>query len=62
MHLHTLSICTFTHYQHALSLTHSSPWTGSGSGAVHKEKFNFDSPHACVVYDAGELSLIEYGK
>ncbi|KAJ3326468.1 hypothetical protein HDU76_012895, partial [Blyttiomyces sp. JEL0837] len=32
------------------------PWTGSGN-----EKFYFDNPSVCMVFNAGELSLIEYG-
>jgi intraflagellar transport protein 172 len=32
------------------------PWNGSGS-----EKFIFDNPTCCMVFNAGELSLVEYG-
>jgi len=32
------------------------PWRGSG-----KEKFYFDNPNVCMIYNAGELSMIEYG-
>ena len=32
------------------------PWNGSGS-----ETFDFDTERVCVVHDAGELSVIEYG-
>ncbi|KAJ3095379.1 hypothetical protein HDU97_007002 [Phlyctochytrium planicorne] len=32
------------------------PWTGSG-----EEKFYFDNPQVCMVFNAGELSLVEYG-
>lgn len=32
------------------------PWHGSG-----QEKFYFDNPQVCMVFNAGELSLIEYG-
>lgn len=32
------------------------PWLGGGH-----EKFNFDYPNICIVFNAGELSLIEYG-
>ncbi|KAJ3253804.1 hypothetical protein HK103_005291 [Boothiomyces macroporosus] len=32
------------------------PWTGSGN-----EKFYFENPHICMVFNAGELSLVEYG-
>lgn len=32
-------------------------WNGSG-----KEKFHFDNEFACMVFNAGELSVIEYGK
>jgi len=31
-------------------------WRGSG-----KEKFHFDNPDVCMIYNAGELTLIEYG-
>ena len=34
------------------------PWTGS-SGS---EKFFFDNPQVCMIYNAGELTLIEYGR
>eukprot|EP01059_Diplonema_ambulator_P008871 TRINITY_DN18639_c0_g1_i5.p1 TRINITY_DN18639_c0_g1~~TRINITY_DN18639_c0_g1_i5.p1 ORF type:complete len:1382 (+),score=614.47 TRINITY_DN18639_c0_g1_i5:304-4146(+) len=33
------------------------PWNGSG-----QEKFVFDNPQVCMVFNAGELSLIEYGR
>ncbi|KAI8902928.1 hypothetical protein BC833DRAFT_571194 [Globomyces pollinis-pini] len=32
------------------------PWTGSGN-----EKFYFENSHVCMVFNAGELSLVEYG-
>jgi intraflagellar transport protein 172 len=32
------------------------PWTTSG-----KEKYFFDYPTLCMVYNVGELSLVEYG-
>ncbi|KAI8928779.1 hypothetical protein BC831DRAFT_447367 [Entophlyctis helioformis] len=32
------------------------PWTGSGN-----ERFYFENPHVCMVFNAGELSLVEYG-
>ena len=32
-------------------------WHGNG-----KEKFNFDNPAVCVVYYAGEVTLVEYGQ
>ncbi|KAL0485003.1 intraflagellar transport protein 172 [Acrasis kona] len=32
------------------------PWNGSG-----EEKFFFDNPRVCMVFNAGEISLIEYG-
>ena len=32
------------------------PWHGNGS-----EKFIFDSPVACMIYFAGELTVVEYG-
>lgn len=31
-------------------------WHGNGT-----EKFIFDNPHACIVYYAGEVSVVEYG-
>ena len=27
----------------------------------NKTKFHFDTPHACMVFSRGELTLIEYG-
>lgn len=33
------------------------PWAGGG-----KEKFFLDNPSVCMVYSAGELSLVEYGR
>jgi intraflagellar transport protein 172 len=33
------------------------PWSGSGS-----ERFIFENPAVCMVYNAGELSLVEYGR
>jgi len=32
------------------------PWRGSGN-----EKFDFSSPNVCMIFNAGELSIIEYG-
>ena len=32
------------------------PWIGSGN-----EKYYFDHPNVCLVFNAGELSLVEYG-
>lgn len=34
------------------------PWNNSGK----HEKFYFDNPSVCLVFNAGELSLIEYGE
>ena len=34
------------------------PWRG-GTG---NEKFIFDNPTVCMVYNAGELNMVEYGK
>ena len=31
-------------------------WRGSG-----KEKYDFSNPNVCMIYNAGELTLIEYG-
>jgi intraflagellar transport protein 172 len=33
------------------------PWSSQGT-----EKFYFDNPHVCLVFNAGELTLLEYGK
>ena len=33
------------------------PWRGSGN-----EKFDFSNPGMCMIYNAGELSIIEYGR
>jgi len=33
------------------------PWNGSGS-----EKFHFDYESVCMIYNAGELSFVEYGR
>lgn len=32
------------------------PWRGSGN-----EKFDFGNPNCCMIFNAGELSLVEYG-
>jgi len=32
------------------------PWRGSGN-----EKFDFSNPGVCMVFNAGELSIVEYG-
>lgn len=32
------------------------PWRGSGN-----EKFDFSNPNICMVFNAGELSIVEYG-
>ena len=34
---------------------------GSGS-STDREKFVFDNPTVCMVYWAGELTLVEYGR
>lgn len=34
---------------------HQIPWQGSGN-----EKFIFDNPKVCMIYNAGELTLVEY--
>ncbi|KAJ3205663.1 hypothetical protein HDU82_005043 [Entophlyctis luteolus] len=34
------------------------PWSTGGMG---NEKFHFDNPNVCMVFNAGELSLVEYG-
>ena len=33
------------------------PWHGSGT-----EKYHFDNPQVCMVFNSGELTLIEYGR
>lgn len=33
-------------------------WTNSG----RNEKFYFDNPTVCLIFNAGELSLVEYGQ
>eukprot|EP00762_Andalucia_godoyi_P003650 ANDGO_00724.mRNA.1 Intraflagellar transport protein 172 len=33
------------------------PWNGSGN-----ERFYFDNPAVCMIYNAGELTIIEYGR
>jgi intraflagellar transport protein 172 len=32
-------------------------WRGAGS-----EKYDFSSPNLCMIFNAGELTLVEYGK
>lgn len=32
------------------------PWRGSGN-----EKYDFSNPGVCMVFNAGELSIVEYG-
>lgn len=32
------------------------PWRGSGN-----EKYDFSNPNICMVFNAGELSIVEYG-
>merc|ERR1719502_698098 len=33
------------------------PWAGSGS-----EKYHFDNPQVCMIFNSGELTLVEYGR
>ena len=33
------------------------PWAGSG-----QEKYHFDNPQVCMIFNSGELTLIEYGR
>ena len=33
------------------------PWNGSGS-----EKYHFDNPQVCMIFNSGELTLVEYGR
>jgi intraflagellar transport protein 172 len=33
------------------------PWSGSG-----QEKYHFDNPQVCMIFNSGELTLIEYGR
>lgn len=41
----------------ARNLTSELPWTISG----RHERFYFENPNVCLVFNAGELSLVEYG-
>lgn len=36
------------------------PWSASASGG--NEKFYFENANVCMIFNAGELSLAEYGK
>lgn len=33
------------------------PWAGSG-----QEKYHFDNPQVCMIFNSGELTLVEYGR
>ena len=35
------------------------PWQGSGQ---NDEKYFFDNPLVCMIFRAGELSIVEYGQ
>lgn len=47
-------------YIHTLTysglVNHQVPWRGGGN-----EKFLVDNPSVCMIHNAGELSLVEYG-
>lgn len=47
----TILICDLN-----ISKTSEIMWRGSG-----KEKFDFSNPNVCMIFNAGELTLIEYG-
>lgn len=48
----SLILCDLTR-----NLTSEVSWTENG----HNEKFYFENPNVCLIFNAGELSLIEYG-
>lgn len=49
----SLILCDLTR-----NLVSEVPWATSG----RHEKFYFENPNVCLVFNAGELSLIEYGE
>ncbi|XP_033237758.1 intraflagellar transport protein 172 homolog isoform X1 [Drosophila pseudoobscura] len=48
----SLILCDLTR-----NLASEVPWTASG----HHERFYFENPNVCLVFNVGELSLVEYG-
>lgn len=48
----SLILCDLTR-----SLTSEIPWSATG----RHERFYFENPHVCLIFNAGELSLVEYG-
>ncbi|KAH8365613.1 hypothetical protein KR093_002735 [Drosophila rubida] len=48
----SLILCDLTR-----NLASEVPWTASG----RHERFYFENPHVCLVFNVGELSLVEYG-
>ncbi|XP_043070065.1 intraflagellar transport protein 172 homolog [Drosophila bipectinata] len=48
----SLILCDLTR-----NLSSEVPWTASG----HHERFYFENPNVCLVFNVGELSLVEYG-
>ncbi|XP_055373567.1 intraflagellar transport protein 172 homolog [Condylostylus longicornis] len=49
----SLLLCDLTR-----NLTSEIPWNTTGS----LEKFYFENPNVCLIFNAGELSLVEYGE
>jgi len=49
----SLILCDLTR-----NLSSEVPWTASG----HHERFYFENPTVCLVFNVGELSLVEYGE
>lgn len=49
----SLILCDLTR-----NLTSELPWTASG----RNERFYFENPNVCLVFNAGELTLVEYGE
>lgn len=48
----TLILCDLTR-----NLTSEVPWIATG----RHERFYFENPNVCLIFNAGELSLVEYG-
>lgn len=49
----SLILCDLTR-----NLTSELSWSSSG----HNEKFYFENPNVCFIFNAGELTLVEYGE
>lgn len=49
----SLILCDLTR-----NLTSELSWISSG----HNEKFYFENPNVCFIFNAGELTLVEYGE